>query len=188
MPQSYVTLIGGGPSRVLPLGVEVRSVALECRTAALAFLRGSEWGKRQLATWLVTRYRPVASLAAQAGQDYDQAPPSVPPSSRLDATGGALAGVIREAKQRTLSSIEAALAIETSIAVEELDNVARVQDLMGVRGWVPLDRPRMRLSERVVSLVTAHRLTFPSEFAESWSHVRELSEEVAVDEAWNVSA
>jgi hypothetical protein len=107
-------------------------------------------------------------------------------SSRLDAK--ALPDVIREAKKRSLAAIQAALALETSISVEALDNVARVQDLLGEQGWVPLDRPRMRLSDRVVSLVTAHRLTLPAEFADSWSHLGELLEEVEVDEAWNASA
>ena len=185
MPQSYVTLRGGGPALVLPLGVEVRSVALECRSAALALLRGSAWDKRQLATWLVSRYRPLASFAKpEAGEE---GPVSAPAASSGGANVGALPGVIREARQRTLDAIQAALALETCIPVEQLGNVARVQDLLGERGWVPVDRPRMRLSDRVVSLVTAHRLTLPSEFGEAWAHVHALREEVEVDEAWNVA-
>jgi hypothetical protein len=188
MPQSYVTLRGGAPALVLPLGVEVRSVALECRSAALALLRGSAWGKRELATWLVSRYRPLASFAKAGAGAGEDAPLSAPvASSRGGASVGALAGVILEAKQRTLGAIQAAVALETSIPVEELENVARVQDLLGERGWVPVDRPRMRLADRVVSLVTAHRLTLPSEFGGSWADLKQLLEEVEVDEAWNVA-
>jgi hypothetical protein len=188
MPQSYITVREGGPSSTLTLGADVRSVAHECRSATLAFLRGSGWGKRELAGWLVTRYQPLCSMAKTVRRD--EAPASeAPPSSRLDARHNiALPEVIREAKRRTLAAIEAALAAETRVGVEELDSVARVRDLLGEQGWVPVDHRRMRLSDRVVSLVTAHRLTLPSEFGESWVGLRELLEEVAVDDAWNASA
>jgi hypothetical protein len=188
MPQSYIAVREGGPSLTLPLGVEVRSVALDCHSAALAFLRGSGWGKREIAGWLVSRYQPLCSLVAPVRRD--EAPPSDrPPSSRLETRHHiALPEVVREAKRRALVAIEDALAVETSVSVEELDSVARVRDLFGAQGWVPVDHRRMRLSDRLVSLVTAHRLTVPSEFAESWVGLRELLEEVEVDEAWNASA
>ncbi len=195
MPESFVTVHEGGPVPMLPLGVRVRSVALDCRSATVTFLRGSGWGKRELAGWLLGRYRPIAALVPGAerdctgrSEDRKRSRARSPiPSDLPTLCPLSLLALIDGAKRGTVAAVRAALeANPTDFAVEAIQhgNVLRVEDFLGEEGWVPVDRPRMRLTERLISLVTAHRLTDPEDFEESWAGLQELQEELAVDEAW----
>ena len=185
MPQSYVTIRGGPPALALPLGLAVSAVAFECRTATINFLRGSGWGRPEIVAWIVGRYRPV-TLRPERGADNDRPAPS----SRADWSG--LPAVIAEARRETLRALRTALtpAAELDFAVAGIEggHVVRVVDTFGAEGWAPVDRPRIRLADRVVSLVAAHRLTCPDAFEAAWEGFDGLLEEVEVDELWTATA
>jgi hypothetical protein len=190
VPQSYVTVRGGDPVAMLPLGLSTREVATECRSATIAFLRGSGWGKRELAAWLVGRYRPLCALA----RGHAEPRPATGRPAGLAKCDASLPLVLRAARRSVVASIHAALVSEgwgdpglVDPSLREgmaAGHVLPVEDHLGEPGWVPADRPRMRLADRVASLALAHRLTAPGEFVESWAGLSELADEVRLDDAW----
>jgi len=192
MPRSFVSVRSGVPALMLPLGVEIRAVAREGSSAALALLRGSGWGKRELAAWLVGRYRPLVAFAAHAPLDDTQEFDPAPPSLGKTVEPAALADVLRDAKGRALRVIETALRpddrFDAAWAALERSCVVPAEDCMGEPGFLPVDRRRMRLGHRVVSLLLSHRLTSPDEFESTWSALPSLREELDVDERWTRTA
>jgi hypothetical protein len=189
MPPSHVTIsVDRHPAVILPLGARVDLLAADCGFAASTFVRGSGWGKRELAAWLVGRYGPIALLArtAHGVELADRAPPS----EHADFSG--LPALIAGARRRALTALRAALTPDGDLgfAVEGIQrgHVVRVSDTLGQDGWLPVDMPRMHLSDRVVSLVTAQRLTSQEAFDVAWAPFDDLLEEVEVDELWNATA
>jgi hypothetical protein len=173
----------------LPLGVEVDRVARECGAATLAFLRGTGWGKRELAFWLIGRYEPLASYV-QAGDDGAPSAGALGPPSESDLSR--LPALVRHARRQTLKLLRTALLhgehLDFAVAAVGHGHVAPAEDTLGRQGWVPVARPRMSLVDRVGSLVTAQRLTRPGEFGADWGALGELLEEIEVDELWSASA
>ncbi len=139
----------------LPRGVRVASFADGCRTATLDFVNrvSVRPDKAALADWLAGAYRThVVSLGAST-------------TRRLDA-----AAVLPGALERVLSRTRQAVLRELERAKDPIEGVAfgysalaagflyRCRDAEGREGWIPVGLPRMRLVDRVLSLVAADQL------------------------------
>lgn len=132
------------------------AVADRCRAAALAFLRARGWGKPELATWLSGAYGGVAVKV----RDEDDAPPS-------SRSVGPL--TISALIDRTRADVVATLAgparhgglFATKVRAAGLVT-SSFRD--GERVLLPVDRARVLLSDRVLSLFAADYLARPGEF------------------------
>lgn len=148
----------------LPRGARVANVAAGCRAAALDFINrvSVRPDKAVLADWLRGAYRryvvPIASLRTR----------------RIDSSGimpGALAKLLTHTRLEVLTALE--------IARDPVEGVAfgygalasghlyRARDVDGAEGWVPVAQPRMRLTDRVLSLVAADHLLHSEEYETS---------------------
>ena len=145
-------------------GLRREEVADECRAAALAFMTGvaSGWEKVDVARWLVgpyaaaTRHAPRAAAGAPRG------------GALVDEV--ALEALLTRVRGQLLASLERASLDNGSLdlAEESVQRglVHRVVDETGGDAWVPVDRPRMRLRERVGSLFAADWLNVPHAYLE----------------------
>ena len=155
------------PSRssriVLPPGLVIAQVADACRYGALAYLNGvlAEWGKRELGAWLCGTYAGLTrhSIAWPA-------PPEVTGLARVLPTY-AVNRVMREAHDEVLDRLRT-LRNPEGAAMFVFDSlgglVERCEDAHGDAGWLPIASARMRLADRVLSLVAADHLTRPEDY------------------------
>jgi hypothetical protein len=139
----------------LPAGVRVAKFAEGCRAAALDFVNrvGASRGKEPLVEWLRGPYRAHVVTLARASHRRI-APATLRPSSVQK-----LLTRTREQVGATMLSLgdpEAGVAFGYDALASGL--VYRCQDASGAQGWVPVAHPRMRLLERVLSLVAADHL------------------------------
>jgi len=162
-------MIPATAARPLPSGVRVNDVADSCRYGALAFLNGvlAAWGKRELAAWLSGPYRDVTRFARE-GLDL---------SARREASGRrkispyAIERVMKESHEEILATLRS-LALPdggVSFAFAALGGalVTRCVDDEGEIGWVPVSPMRMRLADRVLSLVAVDYLARPEDYEEA---------------------
>jgi hypothetical protein len=139
----------------LPAGARVVKFAEGCRVAALDFVNrvGASRGKEQLVEWLRGPYRShVVTLARASHRRINLA--SVRPSSvqkLLTRTREQVGATIL-----SLSDPEEGVTFGYEALAAGL--VYRCQDARGAQGWVPVAYPRMRLLDRVLSLVAADHL------------------------------
>lgn len=139
----------------LPAGARVATFAQGCRAAALDFVNrvGASRGKEQLVEWLRGPYRAhVVTLAHATHRRINRG--SVRPSSVQK-----LLTRTREQAGATMLSLcdpEASVTFGYEALASGL--VYRCQDVRRVQGWVPVAYPRMRLLDRVLSLVAADHL------------------------------
>ena len=124
-----------------------------CREAAVAFVRGttSGWGRSELAEWLVSHYAPAVLACGDVG------PRRACGITVVDEP--TIEGVVLEARARVLRTLSeltvkdrATTLARTFIARGE---VLAVRDALGYVAHAPVDRTRMPLSDRVVSLFVA---------------------------------
>lgn len=154
--------------RTIPCPPPVHEPSAE-RSAIAAFLRGTAtgWSKRDLATWLMHHYSPC--LASDA---------AVHPDGRLIAATRAGSGgrVNDESLELTILGARSAalrlLADLGSPLASALTKDARVngfvvgqRDRLGSVRWAPIGRSRMRLADRVSSLLVADYMNAPSDYA-----------------------
>jgi hypothetical protein len=142
----------------LPSRSRVPAFAEGCRAAALDFVnRVTEMeGKEQLAGlagWLRGPYRAHSVTLARSH------------TKRLGAASvlpGALATLLTRTRQHVLMGLLQARNTEEGIGFAysalAAGHVYRCQDVDGTPGWVPVAQPRMRLADRVLSLVAADYL------------------------------
>lgn len=139
----------------LPAGARVARFADGCRAAALDFVNrvGASRGKEQLVEWLRGPYRAHVVTLARASHRRI-APASLRPSSvqKLLTRTREQVG----ATMLSLTNAEDGVAFGYEALAAGL--VYRCQDARGVQGWVPVAYPRMRLLDRVLSLVAADHL------------------------------
>lgn len=139
----------------LPRGATLQGFADGCRAAALDFVNrvSVRPDKAVLADWLRGAYRAhVLALSPMR-------------TRRIDSSGvlpGALSKLLTHARLEVLSALE--------LARDPVEGVAfgytalasgflyRARDREGHEGWVPVAQPRMRLTDRVLSLVAADHL------------------------------
>ena len=139
----------------LPRGVRMAVFADGCRAAALDFVNrvSVRADKAVLADWLRGAYRThVVTLGPTR-------------TRRIDASG-----VIPGALEKLLSRTRTAMLRELELARDPIEGVAfgytalaagflyRCRDAAGTEGWIPVALPRMRLLDRVLSLVAADQL------------------------------
>ena len=139
----------------LPAGARVVKFTMGCRAAALDFVNrvGASRGKEQLVEWLRGPYRSHVVTIAHASHRRI-APAVLRPSSVQK-----LLTRTREQVGATILSLcdpEEGVAFGYEALAAGL--VYRCQDVKGVQGWVPVAYPRMRLLDRVLSLVAADYL------------------------------
>lgn len=132
------------------------SIAESCRTAGLAFVNGAahNWGKRELGRWLVGPYRTAACDIAGAEHD--------------EVLGGwaepvftlRLQELLREVTDHVLSALRMSPDGLVKLPAWALTagSVMRSRHAGGVLGFVPIDWPRMRLEDRVMSLFAVDSL------------------------------
>jgi hypothetical protein len=145
----------------LPAGARVASFADGCRAAALDFVNhvAPSNDKALLADWLRGPYRAhVVTLVR----------------SRTKRIGAAT--VVPRALARLLGQARFQVSLGLAAASDPVDGVSfgfsalaaghvyRAQDAFGAPGWVPVGQPRMRLSDRVLSLVAADYLLRPEDY------------------------
>lgn len=132
---------------------EAIALADACRQAGLEFMRGTagEWGRRELATWLVVKYGAVAEKQERGAHASG--------SLKSDT----ISDVLREARWKVFAELEEAEhgAQRWLQALVSRGLVARDP----VKLWVPIDRPGTRLRSRVLSLFAVDCLVRPTEYA-----------------------
>ncbi|HEY2514642.1 MAG TPA: hypothetical protein VGI39_27445 [Polyangiaceae bacterium] len=152
---------------LLPDGVRALDVADRAREALLALLRGvgNGWGKREVARWLVGPYHEVTAYAAVQEDPEDSTTFRRVP--RRVATE-ALDDVLRGAKEELLATLILAAPPDSDVRFSQrailAGHVVRTRDAKGRGGWTAVDAPRMRLSDRVVSLAAVDYLMRPADY------------------------
>lgn len=157
------------PTLHLARSVSVIDVADVSRRAVTQFL-AMPADKRALSEWLVGIYAQATSFAPRRPHTR---PSGAPPSSRPGAPGSVspperIEDLVATVKSEAHATIAAALEGGPDALVRRLPTVVhilRVEDAFGGRGFAPVDAPRIKLNDRVLSLLVADFLTRPDDFA-----------------------
>lgn len=153
---------------VLAPGERVNEIADACRSAALGFAWGTHhphaFGRRELARWLAGPYaRAVASTRQHRPSGTLRI---VAPRPLEEATIEAL---VRTARAETLRFLRSAWSwtYDGAAARAAIDEglVVGIADEESNLGYGAIDRPGMRLVDRVCSLFVADYLTRPADYA-----------------------
>jgi hypothetical protein len=143
------------PSCRLPRGVAILDVADACRRAAIDFMTDTPTSQRALAAWQDGMYQ---SLVTIVEPDLRRAPLRTDAVLELPAfTRAYVLGVMRGLAYPPID-------VSFTVAAMHDGWIERCCDGFGQTGWVPLDRPNMRLSERVLSLIAVDYLVRPEEW------------------------
>jgi hypothetical protein len=135
-----------------------------CRAAALEFVNrvAVSNDKEQLAEWLRGPYRThVVTLARSRTRRMGAA--SVVPGALTKL----LAQTRLEVSLNLLRTRDPEDGVSFGYSALAAGLVYRAQDAMGAMGWVPVAQPRMRLTDRVLSLVAADYLLRGDEYETS---------------------
>jgi hypothetical protein len=181
---TYMAEDAGAEDAAAPVSLVVRRRAVgeitkASRLSALDFAIGVArgWAKRDLAAWLSGSYRSLA----ERGSPSSEGPSSEgSPSSARGISGSlsetTLRAVMVDARARVLDFF-----IETPFVKREIANAfldaGFVREAGGheAPGFLPVDLPKMRLCERVLSLLVADFLTHPAHYEDgtaSWVLLR----------------
>ena len=144
----------------------VHDVAERSRRAAFEFFAGANagWGAKDLATWLVERYAVAArqrdGTAIVAGMDQLRRSRE----GRLEEAEAA--ALLYRTRERVLETLQLREWERPDFAQSAVSGhlVAGAYDGLGGIGYVAIARPRMRLLDRVMSLVFADCLTRPADY------------------------
>jgi hypothetical protein len=148
-------LLSAPPSCRLPRGLEILDVADACRKAAIELVTITDTSQRAVAEWRDGLYGSLVTI-------IEPAPPRAPlrayeviemPAFARAYVLGVIRGMAREPHD-----------VAFTVAAMQDGWIERCCDSFGRPGWVPVDRPNMRLSERVLSLVAADYLVRPDEW------------------------
>jgi hypothetical protein len=153
----------------LPEGDTVLQVAERCRSTFLSFLNGvwlEGWAKEELAAWLCGPYDAVTRLAAELLDSRGAVDGSGPPSQ--DLREQAVEKVMAQTHRECVNVLRAMADPDqgTSLVFRAVRSglVMRCEDSAGGGGWVPTATPRMRLGERLQSLIAVDFLTRPEDY------------------------
>jgi hypothetical protein len=144
----------------LPSRARVDSFADGCRTAALDFVNrvaARDLDKVALAGWLRGPYRAHVFSPARTSH------PKLPTRTIV---AGVLERLVARARGEAIHAFEQARDDGPSFGFGALASglVVRSQDVAGAIGWIPVAYPRMRLADRVASLVAADYLLRPDDY------------------------
>lgn len=147
-------------------GATRHSLAEDCRTAALAFMSGVArgWDKLELALWLTGPYAHATRHAAHGER-------VVAPGASNDVVDPVLVErLLTRVRGQVLASLEkASLDLGTLDFTDEMvarGFVRQLSDGEGGAVWVPVDRPRLRLKDRLQALFAADHLDAPYSYGE----------------------
>lgn len=166
------------PTLHLPGSVTVTDVADACRSALCQFLALTSGEKRALSEWLVGPYARATSYVPR------RRPTSIPPASSRRPEAVPLSqperieDLVVTSQRDAHATIAAALQGGSEALVERLPSlvhVHRVEDAFGAHGFAPIDAPRMRLNDRVLSLILADFLTRPDDFMRNMRNLEEAA-------------
>lgn len=172
-------ILGAEPTLRLPDGVTVLDVAEACRRATISFASSTvpdAEEKRALATWLVGPYRELCSFvslpafggSATTGDRSRVATPSRQERIAMPVRTEQVKELYALARAHVLGVIRGMGRVEgdLSFSVAAVGDgwIEKCRDESGRLGWVPVDRPKMRLTERVLSLVAVDYLLRPAEW------------------------
>jgi len=150
-------------SGIVAIRANAVGVADACRSAALGFFAGvaEGWSKRDLAEWLgvyqVIAVRSVGSLTASA--------PDACPARLDEARVRRLMSAVREdAVDIVLALTDPARGVHFGCYAVAAGLVTTYLDQQGTEAWAPVDLPRMRLLDRVRSLIAVDYLLRPLDF------------------------
>lgn len=128
-------------------------VASNCRAAGVAFVRGttSGWGRSDLARWLVSHYAPAVIACGDVG------PRRASGITVVDEP--TIERIVLEARARVLRTLSGLTVKDRSTMLARMfiarGDVLAVRDGLGFVAHAPVDRARMPLADRVVSLFVA---------------------------------
>jgi hypothetical protein len=157
---------------LLPPGVGVVDIAAKCRTAVLVLLESAHvpWGKADLAEWLTGPYRETTSFASSREPAPSLAPPSLgaPSSRRGPVREQRIEEVLRETRAAAVDGFKRIAGehpdLSFSYGVVYGRAVERCRDETGATGWLPVDRPGAKLSDRVLALIAADYFVRPADY------------------------
>jgi len=136
-------------------------IATNCRAAGLAFVNGVArgWTKRDLVRWLVGSYRAAAYPLPGAerigfGPNMTEVDPK-----RIER----LLFVVRDHVLRSLDTTPDGL-VSLSCWAKTAGSILRSRHGNGEMGYIPVDWPRMRLEDRVMSLFAVDALLRPRDY------------------------
>jgi hypothetical protein len=148
------------------------TLADSCRYAALAFLNGTigGWGKKELGAWLAG---PYADVTRRSPTPSELPPASVGPRSTRELAPYAVCRVMREAHDEAVEVLRELAERRdqdgrgVSFAFGAVDTLVEHTfdgSLDSVASWVPLAPARMRLADRLLSLLAVDYLSRPEDY------------------------
>jgi hypothetical protein len=151
---------GAAPTHLtIDTGTSAAKIAAACRRAGLEFLRGvrAGWDARDLSAWLTGAYAKAACYVPRGEATLTSIEAPYTLNERL-----------REARRGALFALEDARSSGSRLsfvraAIRARDVIPAV-DAYGDSFWIPLDRRKMQVRERVLSLFAADYLLHPGDY------------------------
>ncbi|MDB4936049.1 MAG: hypothetical protein JWP87_3021 [Labilithrix sp.] len=145
------------PTCCLPRGTNVVDVAEECRRGAVVFVSGIDGhaSRRAIAAWLDGPYRTAVEMIGTRSLD-------------VPLRAGEVTEIVAYARAHVIGVIRGIARVPSDVSFTHAAMhdgwIEPCTDATGRSGWVPVDRPKMRLSERVLSLVAVDYLVRPADW------------------------
>jgi len=139
------------------------------RAVGRAFVDGEDWTKRQLVTWLEGPYREVAVPATQ--EEIDAAVESKRHSTLRPVAESTVVLLLIQTRTDVIAALEHLMTGDTSFvrACAVNGSIGRFTLEDGSDCFLPMHRPKMKLTERVLSLFAADYLNDSDAYRESLS-------------------
>ena len=143
-------------------------MAAACRDALQEFLDGSaHWGKSGLALWLAGPYRLLTRFAPRVDSAVHESDVA-PASSDALLESASVESIVEIARREILTTLRVVTPPQSNVSFAHTavyaGAVARSRDAASALGWVPIDRARMRLADRVLSLAAVDYLMRPTDY------------------------
>lgn len=139
------------------------AVARAARVAAIGFVNGEHWSKRQLVAWLLGAYRRATTASERPAHGRSE---GSSPRVRTSVTAVEVGAIVESARAEVLEAL-ATHASRRAAFMRAVDagHVVPFDDGSGRAVLMPVDVPGMRLADRVIALFTADFVARPDEYA-----------------------